>query len=773
MTKDGFDGTASLGSGRIKVSFDQLNRTTARLDVRKRGEVRGKTSILPPLNEEELRREADPWHLAVGKGGFTLLDGGDEVVEFSEVDDSPPPWADGAGGSEGWFTLFQHVSEESQVFGLGEKTGYLEKSGRSYEMWNRDPNGFYTHNEDPLYMSIPFYIVRTPRSGGSDGYVGLYLHQSERTKFDVKHRAGRTVIGLAAASPGVTLYVFAGSSLKDVVSEYVTLTGRPFMPPKWSLGYHHSKYGYPEGEREAIELAEMFREKEIPCDAIYFDIQYMDDYKVFTWDEEGFPHPEDMIDELHDRGFKVVTIVDPGIKEEEGYAVYESGIERDLLVKDHGGDEFSGSVWPGFCVFPDFLRGKVRKWWAEQNVKLLEQGIDGIWNDMNEPAIFFGRKQLQNISRTLDQGIVEGTHFDYSVKEELASLGDEASNWLLHVDDRGNEISHGRVHNLYALYEATSTVQAFSSARPDRRPFILTRSGFSGIQQYAASWTGDNTASWEHMKMSLYMVLNMGMSGIPFVGPDIGGFDGDVEPELLTRWTQLGSLFPYFRNHSGLDTIPQEPWSFGSRFEEINREFISLRYRLLPYLYTIFYGAHRTGIPIARPLFMEFPHDEESFTVSDQFMVGSDLLVAPVLERQANKRLVYLPPEESESETYWQDWWTGEEYESGYHHVEAPLEVMPIYLRHGRGVPYTRAIQNTEETPETLKLRVNFSAGLVEEVEVPVYHDDGETNSYEEGCFFDGVFRIGAAEGVVTLEVRKGNYDPFWDEVEVYRGPEG
>ncbi|MBS3812963.1 hypothetical protein KGY64_03985, partial [Candidatus Bipolaricaulota bacterium] len=652
MTEEVSRSSLCLKDGWLEVSVEQINDATVRVEIAPANAGDRGYSISPELNEGDLRGEADSWDLSSRNEGFSLSPGEGEDIEFSEVNDDPPPWSDVGRNEGGWITLFQRVPVKSQVFGLGEKTGYLEKSGGSYEMWNRDPNGFYTHNEDPLYMSIPFYIVRIPRQERDDRYIGVYVHQPEKTKFDVKHRSGRGLIGLSAGSPRMTLYVFSSTSIKDLVSEYVGLTGKPFMPPKWAIGYHHSKYGAPADGEEAKELAAEFRERGIPCDALYLDIQYMDDYKVFTWDDERFSKPEEIIDELHDLDFKVVTIVDPGIKEEENYEVYEDAVEGDLLVKDHDGDNFSGAVWPGFCVFPDFLQEEVRDWWTEKNVKFLEQGVDGIWNDMNEPAIFFGRKQLGNISQTIQEGIMEGAHLDYSVKEELANLGAEASNWLLHRDDRGKDVSHGQVHNLYAIYEALSTFDAFSTARPGERPFILTRSGFSGIQKYAASWTGDNTASWEHMRMSISMVLNMGMSGVPFAGPDVGGFAGDVEPELLTRWTQLGSLLPYFRNHSGLDTIPQEPWSFGDPFERINRKFISLRYRLLPYLYTTFYRSHLTGVPLARPLFWEFPHDSESFRISDQFMVGSDLLAAPVLERQANKRLVYLPPEDPGDETY-------------------------------------------------------------------------------------------------------------------------
>ncbi|MEF8849643.1 MAG: TIM-barrel domain-containing protein [Candidatus Bipolaricaulota bacterium] len=751
----------------FKLELEGLDRKISRLSVSTRPEEDYVNDLIPPVEVEEKVGKAG-WELSRTSDGFTVEYSGSPVAKFTELSEVSSDRVDGQNNGQ-WLRLVHKLADNSRVFGLGEKTGYLEKSGRVYEMWNRDTNGFYTHNEDPLYSSIPFYIVQEEGIDQTRNFIGVYLHQAERSRFNVKNGERMDGVGITVFSPKATLYLIAGEEIKQVVKGYTRLTGKPLLPPKWALGYHHSKYGAPGDREEALKIAKDFRRRGIPCDALYFDIQHMDSNKDFTWDEARFPEPESLIDQLHEMDYRVVNIVDPGIKEEEGYEVYDSGKENDVFVKDLEGEDFSGSVWAGFCVFPDFIRKDARDWWASQNEKLLDQGVDGIWNDMNEPAIFFGEKQIKRIASELEDKISNEDHLGLSCKQRLASISENNTNSMVHESEEGEKVDHQKVHNLYALYEAVATEQAFERKRPNRRPFILTRSGFSGIQKYAAKWTGDNSSTWEHMRMSIYMSLNLGLSGLPLVGPDIGGFDGDVEPELLTRWIQLGSVLPFFRNHSSLDTTPQEPWSFGEKYEDINRKYISLRYRLLPFLYTEFFRTHRSGIPVMRPLFMEFPADEETYSVSDQFLIGDSMLVAPVVERGSERRLVYLPYEDGNREISWLDWWTGNRLESGYNVLEAPLEVMPILVREGKGIPYTAPVQHTGEVRKELNIKVNPGSGDQKEVQVPIYDDDGDTKGYEQGNYFYGEFIIEeSGEGTaLELEVKHDGYEPFWSEIEV------
>lgn len=751
-----------LENPEAKIKAEPLNSNVLKILVSKKGE-RSEIEKLKKKTFLESQKDIEgKWSINGSPEKFSIFKEGLKITEFKDAKFSLPEWVKSKEGLGSWTSIHHQVTEKSKIFGLGEKTGYLEKSGSRYEMWNTNPGGFYTHNQDPLYLSIPFYIT----TEGEDGEIlGVYLDKPELSEFGVKYQRDPDSIGIAVNDVNLTFYLILGDNFKDVLREYTALTGKPFMPPKWALGYHQSKYGNPKDEKETIDLAQKFREKKIPCDALYFDIQYMNGYRIFTWNEEKFPNPEGMIEKLHDMGYKVVTIIDPGVKAEEGYAVYDSGLEKDVFVRAEEDGYYKGVAWPGFCVFPDFLREGVRDWWADQHKLLLSQGIDGIWNDMNEPAIFFGKKQIKKITSNIQNKISSGAGMSADDLQELRSTLQEGPWGLIHEDDEENKISHEKVHNVYALYEADATSRAFEKYMPKKRPFILTRAGFSGIQKYAITWTGDNSSTWEHMKMSIFMVLNLGLSGIPFAGADIGGFHGDADPELLTRWIQLGAVLPFFRNHSTKDTVAQEPWSFGEPFEEINRKYIRLRYELLPYLYTLCYEAHKTGTPIVRPLFMEFPDDRKSYLIQDEFMLGDALLVSPILERGIEKTLVYLPYQDERGPLKWENWWTGEILESGHHIVDSPLDIMPLFIREDSGIPLSNPIICTEEKPKNLILRGN----LENEIRIPIYHDDGKTRNHKNGEYFFGEFTIERNDRTakVSLNVKNKGYEPFWENVEL------
>ena len=546
----------------FRLKMNPAGEKTCKIEFSPKLEQGYCNEVLPVLDEGPGRVNSN-WELSSSGKGFSLSLNGRKVAAFSGPRKDPPANENEEEKVERWLSFGQKVGEDTMVFGLGEKTRYLEKSGAVYEMWNRDAGGFYTHNEDPLYSTIPFYLLKNPENSASDfPFVGVYLHNSERSRFAVKTGGYHDRVEISVKAPVANFYLFPGSEVKEIIENYTELTGKPFLPPRWALGYHHSEYGKPADQEEALELAKQFRDKNIPCDAIYFDIQHMKGNSDFTWDREAFPDPKELIGRLHQLGFHVVNIVDPGIKEESGYDVYESGLEKDAYVRDGEGDYFIGSVWPGFCVFPDFVRKEVREWWADQNENLLDGGVDGIWNDMNEPAVFFGKKQLRDLISKLDERINRQDLMDYETKSEFLDISEDNTERMVHRTDDGKDVAHEKVHNLYALYEARATEKAFRKEDSEKRSFILTRAGFPGIQKHAAKWTGDNSSTWEHMKMSISMSLNLGLSGVSFVGSDVGGFHGDVESELLTRWIQLGSVMPFYRNHSGLGTTAQEPWSF-------------------------------------------------------------------------------------------------------------------------------------------------------------------------------------------------------------------
>ncbi|MFC4102650.1 glycoside hydrolase family 31 protein [Paenibacillus xanthanilyticus] len=591
----------------------------------------------------------------------------------------------------GQYGCRKRMEPDSHVYGLGEKTGFLDKKGEKYDMWNSDIYDPHVPEIEALYVSIPFLIhYRYDKPA-----YGIFLDNPGRCSFDM--RSDTESYTFQTVSGTIDYYFVLGPDLKNVIQGYSRLTGTMDLPPAWAIGYHQSRYSYMNQE-EVLTLARSFRDKRIPCDVIYLDIHYMDEYRVFTFDPARFPNPVAMMKELKEMGIRIVPIVDPGVKKDPEYAAYQEGIRNDYFCRKLEGELFIGNVWPGASAFPDFTDEYVRSWWGEKHRYYTDMGIHGIWNDMNEPAVF-------NESKTMDLDVV-------------------------HRND-GSPKTHRELHNLYGMLMSMATQQGLKRQLDGERPFVLTRAGYAGIQKYAATWTGDNRSFWEHLAMSIPMVLNLGLSGQPFAGPDIGGFAHHTSPELLARWTQAGVFFPYCRNHSAIDTIRQEPWAFGPEIEEICRTYIRLRYRLLPYLYTLFHEAHETGLPVMRPLILEYPTDRKVYNCCDQFLVGQHLLVAPILRPSTEYRTVYLPAGE------WIDFWSGERFEGGQHVMaHAPLERMPIYVRAGAVIAELR--------DESWKPVLGAGARIVlaihgaqagTRVTGRWYEDDASTYAYEQGSF--------------------------------------
>ncbi|MBB6695389.1 DUF5110 domain-containing protein [Cohnella xylanilytica] len=603
-------------------------------------------------------------------------------------------------------TLTAGMDENSHFYGLGEKTGFLDKKGERYEMWNSDVYEPHVPDISALYQSIPLLIHF--RSGGTGAAYGVFLDDPGRAAFDMRTSPDRYAI--QSENGNLDLYVLEGPTLKDVVKRYAGLTGKPPMPPRWAIGYQQSRYSYM-NEEEVLGIARTMREKRIPCDVIYLDIHYMDEYRVFTWDPERFPDPKGMMRQLKEMGFRVVPIVDPGVKQDPKYPVYVEGVREGYFCKKLEGETFIGNVWPGPSAFTDYTDERAAKWWGDLHQFYIDHGIEGIWNDMNEPSVF------NTASKTMDVDVVHA--------------------------NGGRPKTHGEWHNLYGMLMSKATYEGMARGLGGERPFVLTRAGYAGIQRYAAVWTGDNRSYWEHLAMSIPMVLNLGLSGVAFAGPDIGGFSHHASGELVARWTQAGALFPFCRNHSAIDTPHQEPWVYGERVEAICREYLGLRYRLMPYLYSLFYEATSTGLPIVRPLLLEYPEDANVANLCDQFLLGRDLLAAPILRPGTTARSVYLP------EGVWLDFWTGERLEGGrFVLAQAPLEVMPLYVRAGAILPEQPLRQHAEEAvegPTTLRV---YAGG---EGSFRLFEDDGRTFGYESGRYRLREFAWTEADGERTL----------------------
>ena len=586
------------------------------------------------------------------------------------------------------------ISEADMFFGLGEKTGFLDKRGRRYIMWNTD-DPLHTPDKDPLYKSIPFLI-------GFDGKraYGLFADSTARSEFDLGYE-DRERLSITVYDTRLDLYIIDGQSVAEVVQLYTALTGRMEMPPIWSLGFHQSRWSYYPQEK-VLEIADTFRAKEIPCDAIYLDIDYMDGFRIFIWDANRFPDPKQMTEKLMEQGFRIVTIVDPAIRKDADYHVYMEGAREGHFCKLPTGEVYHGKVWPGTAAFPDFSRDRTRKWWGLKHSSLFDAGVSGIWNDMNEPSDFSSGMGLEN-------------RIGMTVPDDLM------------MDFDGKPQPFSRCHNAYGLLMCRATYEGFRSLKPRERPFMVTRSAYAGIQRYAAVWTGDNHSWWEHLAASIPMHLNIGLSGIPFVGADVGGFQGNCSPELYARWIQLGAFTPFFRAHSEKGTHDHEPWSFGPEVEEIARKAIRLRYELMPYLYSEFRQACETGLPVMRPLVLDFQDDRNAHGIYDQFMFGKYIMVAPILRPGDRKRLVYLP------QGGWYDFYTKEKLEGGRFVIaDAPLDRIPLYVREGAIIPMARSACSTRFM-DFGTLWIDIYAGP--EGSFALYEDDGLTMDYQYGVY--------------------------------------
>ncbi len=491
--------------------------------------------------------------------------------------------------------VWKSMPSDEYFFGLGEKAGRLQRNSSHTSMWNSDIPG-YTANTDPLYQTIPFFY------GLKDGKAyGIFFDNSYWSSFDFG-KESRTEYSFGAENGEMNYYFFLGPSPSKVLTRFTELVGHMPLPPLWSLGYQQCRWSY-SPESRVREIANGFRSRSIPCDVIYLDIDYMEGYRIFTWNKKNFPNPGEMISDLGRDGFKVAVIVDPGIKADTSYSAYRSGLNGDHFLKYPDGRTFIGKVWPGECAFPDFTRAATRQWWGENFSVLVNTGVHGWWNDMNEPSVF------DVPTKTIDLNVIH--------------------------DDNGLMTSHAKNHNIYGMQMTRATYDGVRALVPNERPFVLTRASYAGGQRYSAAWTGDNVASWSHLRMAVSMCLSMSISGQPFVGSDIGGFIGYPSGELFARWLQLGVFTPLMRAHSVINERNKEPWEFGDEFTDINRESINLRYRLLPYLYTTMYQASVSGIPPMRPMVFAFPKEREFVMNDDQFMFGDDMLVAPVLSEGA------------------------------------------------------------------------------------------------------------------------------------------
>jgi len=615
--------------------------------------------------------------------------------------------------------VWKRMPADESYFGLGDKPGPLNRRNHAYTMWNTDFFG-WQESDDPLYKTIPFFI------GLQKGTAyGVFFDNTYWSSFDFG-KESRDYFSFGAEGGELNYYFIAGPEPKRVVQEFTALVGRTPLPPLWSLGYQQCRYSY-YPESRAREIVQTLRDKKIPADVIYFDIDYQQGYAPFTINREYFPHFEQMIQDFLRVGMRSVLITDLHIKKDpdHGYMPYDSGMKNDVFVKNPDGSVFVGLVWPGPSVFPDFTLTRVRDWWGGLYKNFVDMGVAGFWNDMNEPSVF------ETPTKTMPLDVV-------------------------HRLDDGTSLDHRAIHNVYGMQNVRATQAGLLKLRSDERPFVLTRASYAGTERYAATWTGDNSATWNHIGMSVPQVVNLGLSGYAMVGVDVGGFAGSPPPDLLTRWYELGVFYPIYRDHAAKGTADHEPWASGPEHEAIRRRYIELRYRLLPYIYTAVEETSRTGLPFMEPLFLEYPQATEYYGDDHSFLFGRDFFVAPVVTEKLDAQEIHLPPGD------WYDFWTSDKHSASEKIALHPaLSEMPVYVRAGAIVPMEPVVQSTNETPNgPLELRVYPGA----DCEGSLYEDDGHSFAYRKGEFLRMNFACQASSDGVSISsvVEHGAYQPWW-----------
>jgi alpha-glucosidase len=614
------------------------------------------------------------------------------------------------------------VSHDGEsYYGLGDKPSHLNLKGKRFENWVTDSYA-YGKDTDPIYKAIPFYTGLHHKKS-----YGIFFDNSFRSYFDFAYER-KNVTSFWAQGGEMNYYFIYGPQMTDVVANYTDLTGKPHqLPALWTLGYHQCKWSY-YPESKVKDVAAKFRELQIPCDAIYLDIDYMEGFRCFTWNKEYFPDPKRMVKELMDDGFKTIVIIDPGIKIDKDYFVFKEGLDNDYFCKRADGPYMKGKVWPGECYFPDFTNPKVRDWWSNLFKELIEDiGVKGVWNDMNEPAV------MEVPNKTFPNDV----RHDYD----------------------GNPCSHRKAHNIYGMQMARATYQGLKKFGYPKRPFVITRAAYSGTQRYTSSWTGDNVASWEHLSIANTQAQRMAMSGFSFIGSDIGGFAEQPNGELYARWIQLGVFHPFCRTHSSGDHGEQEPWMFGEEVTGIVKKFIELRYQLLPYLYTAFWQHLSEGTPILKSLVLYDQEDIQTHYRTDEFIFGDNILICPILEPNSKSRRMYLP------KGIWYNYWTNKQRVGGKEiKATANLDSMPIYVKEGAIIPKYPIQQYVGEKDfDEMTLDIYFKKGKERSL---LYDDAHDGFDYIKGRYSLRTFSLTGKSNELIIQQHKSgkfnsNYNTF------------
>ncbi|MGZ2410851.1 alpha-glucosidase [Sphingomonas sp. F9_3S_D5_B_2] len=718
-----------VSNGALSLNVTALSDSILRVRIAPKGAWQGDASWAVPASVRRQRIAVRPTSDGFATAGMivhvdpstlrlTVTDPAGKLL----IDDAAAPVS-----IEGQhFTLRKALPLGEHIYGMGDKTGSFDRRGQSFVDWNTDAWGFQ-RDTDPIYKSIPFYIG----AGGAGGAYGLFLDNSWRSWFDFGHREDGT-IAIGADGGPIDYYLIAGPTVRDVVRRYTDLTGKAPLPPMWALGYQQSRYSYMSAD-EVRSIVSKLRTDRIPTDVIWLDIDYQDRNRPFTTNKTTYPDLKGLARDVGAKGIKLVAITDLHVAyaPNQGYAPFDSGAAGGHFLRNPDGTTYVAPVWPGPSVFPDFTRASSRAWWGRLYQGLAD-GIAGFWNDMNEPAIF------DTPTKTMPLGTVHRIESD---------------------DFAPRTATHAEVHNVYGMENGRATHDGLLQLRPNVRPFVMTRASFAGGQRYAVTWTGDNSSSWDHLKLAVQQMLSLGLSGFSWSGADIPGFTGGASPDLATRWFEIGAFTPVFRGHSAKDTPRAEPWVDGPAHLAIRRRFIEARYRLLPYLYVVADENARTGDPVMRPTFYDYPHMQSaSCDQSMAFTVGSDLLVAASPKPDSLRPYDICLPGKG-----WYDYWTGHQLASDKTSETPTLARLPVFVRPGAIVARQPLVQSTSEAPKG-PLSLDIYPG--DDCRGQIYLDDGVSIS---GPSLRQAVTCTMTPTGVSLQfgAREGSFRPWWKQIAV------
>lgn len=612
------------------------------------------------------------------------------------------------------------LAETEIVYGLGQAVRGINKRGWFYES-NCSDDPQHTESKHSLYGAHNFLIL-----DGEDKW-GVFIDTPSRVSFDLGY-TDYNRMRITMQTPDFELYLIQGDSPGEIVKEFRKLIGRSYIPPLWAFGYGQSRWGYGSAE-EVRQVVENHRADHIPLDCVYLDIDYMEQYKDFTVNGETFPKFADFVAEMKKEHIHLVPIIDGGVKKEDGYEIYEEGKEKGYFCKDETGEDFVLGVWPGRCCLPDMLNEEAGRWFGQKYRILLEQGIDGFWNDMNEPAIFYSEQGLADAFAQIDQYRAQNLdiHSFFAFQNLVAGISNNPKDYeSFYHNYKGKRYCHKEVHNLFGYYMTRAAAEAFDELSPDRRILLFSRASYIGMHRYGGIWQGDNNSWWSHLLLNIRMMPSLNMCGFLYTGADVGGFGEDVTEDLLIRWLSFAVFTPLMRNHSAQGTRKQEIYRFAG-WKQM-REVICVRYRLLPYLYSEFMKAALRDEMMFWPLGFVYGDDNCARRVEDQLLLGDSIMIAPVYEQNAAGRTVYFPEPMKLIRFRKGEVREEEIYQKGSSYIEMPLGDVCVFLRENRILPLADGGENITEVDFT-QLTLYYFGEKVRPYEY--YGDDGESRKYD------------------------------------------